>query len=420
MVQITIVGEQLDALKKKYPGVDWKRIDKFIIGKCMKYNKVPEDKLSSYGFEYGGKQEFIEQIKEFITLRDFDYVGEVKEIAKKVELEFYTDKDLMGITFPEPEWIIQGLIPLGDVGLLAGKRGERKTFTALIQAICIASGKDFLINKTPKPRKVLFITEEDNIINLQNRIKMIKKGLNIEKQELPIGYFTMNNIKLDQSDEKDIEFRRILREFKPALIIVDTFQRCVSFDADRDNREISDFFMGFAIPISKEFTCSWLFLHHLRKGLSGAKGIEDPLDEVRGGSEIVNFARFVLGCRVPKGHDDLMVLSSLKMSHSEKIDQQVISFNHTEEEGLKVTYVGKPGDVINDSINCAQAIKKWIFENKIKEFRTKQINEAQESIGYKKSMLIQGLKYLKDIGYLVSVKRGYYEVNMEEIIQQKL
>jgi len=405
------------------------------LGKLCEENKIYLDKTGFEKLEALDVDDYfkvlIPKVNDFIKSNNIDItlkVGEIgiyarkKDFVKREEsiLEYYNDEDLINKKFPEPEWLIENQIPLGEVGIIAGKRGERKTFITLYQAICIASGMNCIDDKVPKARNVLFISEEDSIINLALRIKTIKKGMGIEKKKLPIKYFTLNNLKLDACDEKMQKFREILEEFKPSLIIVDTFQRCISFDADKDNKEISEFFIQFILPLSKEYNCSWLFVHHLRKGLAGVKQVDDYLDEIRGGSEIVNFPRFVLSCQVPKNSKEIMVFRVLKMSYSEIPEAKAISFTNSDEEGLKIEYLGKPEDVISSAANCARAIKEWLFEKNITDFKTKQLKDAAEEIGYKRTMILEGLKILKDSQFLISDKRGHYIINKEVFTQKNL
>jgi len=304
--------------------------------------------------------------------------------------------------FSPPEWIIKNQIPKGEIGIIAGKRGERKTFFTLYQAICAAAGINCIEDEINKQFKVIFVSEEDGILSLLPRIKSLKKGLGIEKQKLNIIFFTLNNLKLDIENEKTKEFYRILNNFQPDLIIIDTLQRCVSFDVDVDNKAISEFFTGKIKPLQKVFGGTWLFIHHLRKGLGGQKQGEDLMDEIRGGSEIVNFPRFVLICQVPKQSNNLMVLTPVKMSYAELTEPKVISFNNSDEDKtLTVTYEGLPKDVLKTEISCGKAIMEYLFKEGIIEFQTKDIQEDSENkIGYKHSMITSGLKYLVERGDL--------------------
>lgn len=339
----------------------------------------------------------------------------IKEEDKKEseeKLEFYYHGDLKNKEFPELKWIIKNQIPEGEVGIMAGKRGERKTFFALYQAICAASGIDCIEDEVTKKHRVLYVSEEDSMAALNPRIQGMIKGLKLEEENLEIMYFTQNNLKLDNGDEKFEEFEEILNEFKPSLVVIDTLQRCVSFDVDIDNKSISEFFTGIIRPLQKKYGGSWLFIHHLRKEqMGGGKSVDDLMDKIRGGSEIVNYPRFVLICQVPKQSKDMMVLTPVKMSYAELSEPKVVSFENNEESGeIKVNYAGIPAEVLSKEVKCAEAIKEWLFDNQITEFKTMEIKEAKD-LEFGDTIKQNALKLLIGQGFLERKKLGFYQVS---------
>lgn len=358
--------------------------------------------------------------------------GKELEIKEPEKLRHFLYKDLINFEPPKQEWIIENQIPASEIGLLVGKRGERKTFVALYQAVCIASGISCFKDNVPKKRKVLYIDEEAGIYELIRRIKSITKGLEIEKEPLDICIVSQEGLMIDlQEDSETINVRRLekingfnilLEEFKPDLIIVDCLQRCLSFNIDKENEKISAVFTGIVRQISNKYGCSWLFIHHLRKSLSNYKAEpDDLLDEVRGASEIVNFSRFVLMCQVPKNQDnnesEKAIFRILKMSNAQKSEPKAINFISSDNT-LKIEYLGVPADVLSSEKLCANAIRTWLCDNQItREFRTKEIIEAD--IGYKKSLISLGLNVLLKDGFLTKIKRGIYQIK-GDISQSKL
>ncbi len=270
-------------------------------------------------------------------------------------------------------------------------------------------------------KRVVFITEEDDKAPLLERVKIIKKGLGLEKTPLPIKYLCLNNFKLDIKNKKFEKLIAEIESFKPDLIIVDPIQRCVSFNVDTDNQEISNFLTDVVMPLRKKYGCGFLFVSHLRKSPTMNVRVEDPLDEVRGGSELTNIPRYVLSCQTPKyqiktnENSEMMVFRVLKMSHSKKIDAKVISFT-SQDDSLKIAYEGLPSEVLAGEVQCAEAIKEWLFENQMtEEFQTKDVTDATDKIGFKKSMLSEGLKVLLKRDFLQKIKRGVWKVNSKEV-----
>lgn len=327
-------------------------------------------------------------------------------------LEFYTDEELLNYKTKAQEWLIENQIPKGEVGLLVGKRMERKTFIALYQAICLGSGKKCIEDIVPSIKKILIIDEESGIDEISRRVKLLKAGLELQNIPLLINYISFGGLKFDRKDLKFTEFMKIINNFQPDLIIVDSLQRCVTFEVDKDNAQISELFTEVIRPIIKKYGCSWLFIHHLRKSPPNKYTPEDYLDEVRGGSELVNYCRYVLMCQTPKGQtENLLIFRVLKMSNAPKLQEpKVISFN-SNENSINLVYEGVPEEVLAGEVRCANAIKEYLFENQLFEFKTKEIKEISEKIGFKGTLIGTGLNFLLKQGILKKVKRGVWKVS---------
>lgn len=81
--------------------------------------------------------------------------------------------DLQAKKFQEVKWIVEGVIPSGNM-LLAARPKMRKTWLALQLSIAIASGRKFLDWDCNKG-DVLFLGLEDNERRMQNRIRTLQK-----------------------------------------------------------------------------------------------------------------------------------------------------------------------------------------------------------------------------------------------------
>lgn len=340
-----------------------------------------------------------------------------------VKLNVYSDEELLTYEPKPQKWLIENVLPDSEIGLLVGKRAERKTFTALHLLLSLGFGKAcFGVEKVPEKKKVLFVSEEDSLDTIANRIKILKKGMGLEKEFAEIKYISFSGLKLDRRDKKFLLFEDLVKNFKPDLIIVDALQRCVTFEVDKDNQKISQFFTETVRPMQMDLGCSWLFIHHLRKSPTGKSFVSDEMDEVRGGSELTNYCRFVLLCKKPKSQKqegEMILFEVLKMNNSFIPASKVISFT-TEGDALKVAYEGEPEEILSGAQLCAEAIKNYLFDYGIYEFRTKDIHEKSDEIGFKKTLIEQGLSALVSDGFLERVKRGQYKVKGANISQQKL
>jgi hypothetical protein len=356
---------------------------------------------------------------------------QLANLNKKTTLNPYSDDDLENYV-PEPQtWLIENQIPKGEIGLLVGKRGEKKTWTAFRQVYGLAAGIPTFGDNVPEPKKVLVIDEETGKNQVAIRRRLIKNGLEIN-QALQIKFLSFEGLKLDRLDsEKFIAFKNLINDFRPDLIIVDCLARVVSFEVDKDNASINELFTSVIRPFINEYGMTWLFLHHLRKSPQGNVRVDDYLDEIRGGTELVNYCRFVLMCQTPKYQtrtddgSEMMVFSVLKMSNTERPEPKVISFCPDKPNGeatlIKMDYLGRCEDVLATEVRVGNAILEYLFANQlIGEIKTKDIEGAAEQIGFKRSFLSIGLKSLVERGKMAKIKRGVYELTESAIKQNKV
>ncbi len=363
--------------------------------------------------------------KELTYSKAAKYVEEqqmAQEEEEKITVMDY--RSLMDYKVEPVKWLIKDQIPKGEVGVLAGKRGELKTWIALKQALGLASGKDVFGDEVPEKRRVMIIDDESGENVLSKRLQLLAKADGIQAEELDLISMSFTGLKLDQiGSKKYLEFAEIVESFKPDLIIVDCLQRVCAFDIDKENALISSLFTGAVRPMMKTYGMSWLFIHHLRKSPTGnQQGSGDPLDEIRGGSELVNYCRFVLSSSLPRNQgkqDDgsmMIVFKVLKMSNSNIPEPKVLNFqpDHADPDHntqIKIEYLGKVEDVLRTEVRVGNAIKEFLLEQQITgEFTTKQVTDEEKTIGFKRTFLGKGLKELVDDGFLEKVKRGVYQI----------
>ncbi len=331
-------------------------------------------------------------------------------------------KSLINYKVEPVNWLVENIIPKSEVCILPGKRGDGKTWIADDLALGVASGTQAFGENVPEPKNVLIIDEEGGDNQQATRIQLLAKGRGIEKENLNLMSMSYSGLKLDQPNSKKfLEFLEILEEFKPDLIIVDCLQRVVSIDIDKENAQISAMFTSIIRPLIKKYDTGFLFIHHLRKSPTGNQGSSgDPLDEVRGGSEITNYARCVFSVSQPrnqKKQDDgsmMLVLKILKMNNAPMIEPKVLNFQPDNPDQklstqIKIEYLGKVEDVLKAEKQAANAIKEYLLQEGIQgEFKTKDITDNAKKIGFERTWLGKGLKELVDTEFLDKVKRGVY------------
>ena len=198
------------------------------------------------------------------------------------QLGFYSVPDLTPEERKPPEFIVDGLLPVG-MTVLSGKPKTRKSFMALQLGISVATGKPFL------GRSVL--QSDVAYFDLEGSKSRISTRLESMTDSIPYNLFITN--RLDEKLSGDfLRHLRLLHRQNPnmRLFIIDTYSRARgkpkgtkgnAYDAD----------VAFLEPVQRmaiEENFSILFVHHDRKGadfssdslerLSGTMGISGSAD----------------------------------------------------------------------------------------------------------------------------------------------
>lgn len=315
--------------------------------------------------------------------------------------EIFSAYDLLHSDMPEPEWIIEPLIPSDGVTAIIGKQTSCKSFVALYIAFCCASGQSFLEFPTKKCR-VLYIDEENNKPELKRRLKLLEEGMSLGESLKSIGLRVFQGLTLNKDGRQKLE--KIIAKHNPGLIIIDSLIRV--FDGEensaKDTKKVFDCIKGLK-P-------AFLILHHTRK--SNAK--RTNINDARGSGELQASPSSLL---ILNRCGETLVLSHEK-SRSTK-DKQEIKFlmsdtNHNGKKGILFTPVEhsikdtefKQHKTMGDSI--AEKINTLLQQKpELKRFKTGSI--AKE-IEHNSKQTRDGLLLLKAKGSIKEIGEGIWEV----------
>ncbi len=216
-----------------------------------------------------------------------------------------TVADLNRKEFKKVEWIVQDVIPAGNM-LLAARPKMRKTWLALQLALAVARGRQFLGWNCNK-RDVLFLGLEDNERRIQNRIKTLMR-FEIDGGDLSgfrywtggMGYDGAGHLKLTNPEEEQAFLEAFprgeagvdaLEQFleqhpNTGLVVIDTLAH---FRGERTSRDIYQSDYESMMPITKLATRKGVCLMpvtHEKKG-NADRGIGgDFLEDVTGSAGI--------------------------------------------------------------------------------------------------------------------------------------
>lgn len=196
-------------------------------------------------------------------------------IGGKQSFEFLSLPDLLNSEFPEPSWVVPGILSEG-LNILVGKPKIGKSMLSLNLAITIAAGGMALGSIQTVPGDVLYLALEDKGRRLQSRARKMMTAIGVQaSRRLRI---------LTRFPRQDCGGMDMLHYWaskiaeRPVLIIIDVLRQFRTPAPQRGNAYEADYQVMSWIKNLVDFhECSALVVHHSRKGES-----EDPMEDTSG------------------------------------------------------------------------------------------------------------------------------------------
>lgn len=337
-------------------------------------------------------------------LEDEDVKNKVEEIKRernKIDFKILSLKDLQEYECPSYTWRVQNILQDKKIVMVAGSSAVYKSWLLLNMGICVAKGLPFLGNFPVEQGGVLVIDRENSIPELQNRQEMEAKGLGIEPEEdMPMYFLSEQSLMLDTPEARDF-LEDFIMEKEIKLVIVDTYRRVISYE-ENDANKVSFFFTECLKPICDKTGCSFIFIHHHKKG----KHEGNEKDMLRGSSDLVNFVDGVIQIS-RKG--DRITVKQTKSRSGKELEPFDLMIETDEEEYFKFKYTGEKRDISRIG-KVVETLTVWIAKNKIKEFETKQAREYCLGKGFKKQRYFEGLEELIKRGIIEKTGHGKYSI----------
>lgn len=166
-------------------------------------------------------------------------------------------------------WIIKGVLPHAELGVLYGESGSGKSFIALDLAAAIALGNDWRGHKV-KQGKVVYVAAE-GANGFRNRLRAYSHQHQLDLESLPLHIIHAAPNLLDKTDALDVA-KAILSIGRPDLVIVDTLAQTMPGGNENGGED-----MGRALAhckgIHRATGALVLLVHHSGKDSSkGARG----------------------------------------------------------------------------------------------------------------------------------------------------
>lgn len=214
--------------------------------------------------------------------------------------------------FPAPyEYLLQNAFLKRELGVIAGPPGCGKGTFSLQMAAFIAAGLPvFGWWGVPEPTRVLYISAEDSQAVIHHRLYDALQNLPSDKQydaaTRIVAIPVRGRVNLCQGDSRTgfsltetlADLKKIISEFKPGLVILDTLSRFLNI-GENDNAGMTAG-CGIVEEIIEKYGCNVIMLHHVGKGVGDCVESETELiaalsqNAIRGASSIAGAVRFAI------------------------------------------------------------------------------------------------------------------------------
>lgn len=201
----------------------------------------------------------------------------------------WTAGELLRADFPEPRWLVPGLLPVG-LGNLGARPKIGKSWLALQVAIAVGSG-GVVFGQQVEQRRVLYLALEDSPRRMQDRMR--KQGATANTQI----DFWFEVASLGEGGSADL-YSAIKRE-RYGLVVIDTFGRALG-RADQNDLAAMTVASGSLQLMALDCDMQILLIDHHKKAAGGG-GVGDVIDDIMGSTGKSGAVDVALGLYRPRG-----------------------------------------------------------------------------------------------------------------------
>lgn len=156
----------------------------------------------------------------------------------------------------EPQWLLRNVIEASVLAVLAGPRGSFKSFVAL----------DWAIRMALEGKGVVILSGEGAGIDRRAVARMQAHSPDRDIASLPIVVLE-RPINLNKAEVRALVVAAVKAlQWKPAMIVVDTFSKFAPGLDENDNAAAAAFLSGLAVDLRDELACTVLLVAHSGHG----------------------------------------------------------------------------------------------------------------------------------------------------------
>jgi RecA-family ATPase len=323
----------------------------------------------------------------------------IKTLFAEEEIKFktYDVQNMIEEGIPEITYSVDPFLLTNGITMFVAPPSSMKSFLAQQLTIACCSGIPFLEKFEVKKQNVLYLDEENGIIGIANRIKLLLNGHNIKTTELNNRLTCVSYEAMRFDDENRMnELRRIIEEKKISLIIIDSIVRFIDGDENKSG-DVKGIFDKLK-SLCNDYNLSILVLHHGTKTNGG-----NP----RGSGDFLAAPDNVFSI---EKRETKLIIKSLKERFKKNQDDGHIIKIISSDERVKLMY-DRPYIVSSDKKEEAvKIINQFISENDLNTFKTRDLINYLENNGVKKNSMYKAIEELVDLKKIELVMKGTYRI----------
>lgn len=184
--------------------------------------------------------------------------------------------DLVAQDLPTQQFLIEGLIPAGQLVMLGG-RGKAGKSWLVLQAIAAIDRGILFLGKPTKRGRVLYLALEDGRRRMNQRPKILRW------QPSPAVDIAFKIANFDRGGEGVAHIRQAIADKGYDLVVVDTLVKTLSAAADENSNTEMGAICNDLADLAHDSGAAILIVHHTSKVTT-----DNPFDNLRGASAIRN------------------------------------------------------------------------------------------------------------------------------------
>lgn len=217
--------------------------------------------------------------------------------------------DMLDTPPPDREWVVDGLVPQDTAVALAAGGGTGKSFLTLQAAFAIATGRDFLGFRVPRPGAVLLLNAEDDRNEIHRRVSAIanrarmdgeldRYGEQAVRENLRVLSLVGRDNRITTANSGSVSrtafsdrLKRMVGDRELRLIVIDPISRFRG--GDENSNDHMTYFVEAVEGLRQELGTTVMIVHHFSKqGLRN--GTAMSASDMRGGSALLDGVRCAL------------------------------------------------------------------------------------------------------------------------------